>query len=127
MPVVDELSAFYWNGAARGKLLIQKCGGCGTLRFPPALACLDCHSFDATTIESAGRGLVWSYCFPVRPTWDFLPDRAALAVVQLDEGIRVPTNVTDVEPDDMKIGLPVEVWFDRVADDVALPMFRPVR
>ena len=125
MPVVDELSADFLHGAAQGRLLIQKCGACGQLRFPPALACLECHSFATETIESSGRGFVWSYAYPVRPRWDFLPEGTALVVVELEEGVRVPTNVTGVAPADMHIGLPVEVWFEQLAEGIALPMFRP--
>jgi uncharacterized OB-fold protein len=127
IPVLDQLSAFYWNAAARGELLIQQCGSCGTLRFPPALACLQCHSFDTTVIRSAGRGFLWSYSLPRRPNWSYLAEGTALAVVELDEGVRIPTNLTDADPAELRIGLRVEVWFDPVTDDIALPMFRPVR
>jgi uncharacterized protein len=127
IPVLDQLSDFYWHAAARGELVIQKCGGCGELRFPPALACLKCHSFDTTTIRSAGLGFVWAYSMPRRPVWPYLRPDAALAVVELDEGVRIPTNVTGADPAELRIGLRVEVWFEPVADDIALPMFRPVR
>jgi uncharacterized OB-fold protein len=125
--VLDQLSEFYWNAAARGELLIQKCGACGELRFPPALACLTCQSFDTTTIRSAGLGFVWAYCLPRRPVWSYLPPDAALAVVELDEGVRIPTDVTGATADELHIGLRVEVWYEPVTDDIALPMFRPVR
>jgi uncharacterized OB-fold protein len=127
IPVLDQLSEFYWNAAARGELVIQQCAACGELRFPPALACLKCHSFDATIIRSAGRGFVWAYTLSRRPKWPYVADGAALAVVELDEGVRIPTNVTDADPAELRIGLRVEVWFEPLNDDIALPMFRPDR
>lgn len=125
MPVMDVLGAPYWGGAAQGELRIQKCSSCESLRFPPALACGDCHSRDFEWVRSAGRGVVWAYCFPRKPLWEFLEDGSALAVVELDEGVRVPTEVTGLSDVEMRIGLPVEVWFKQLADGVALPMFRP--
>jgi uncharacterized OB-fold protein len=125
MPVVDDLSAFYWNGAAQEKLLIQRCTSCGSLRFPPSVACPSCQAFGAEEVESAGRGRVWTYCFAVRPKWPFLKDDDALAVVELEEGVRITTNVTGVRPGEIRIGMPVEVWFMQLGEGVALPMFRP--
>lgn len=122
---MDVLGAPYWGGAAQGELRIQKCCSCETLRFPPALVCGNCRSRDYEWVRSSGRGVVWAYCFPRKPLWEFLEDGSALAVVELDEGVRVPTEVTDLGEVEMRVGLPVEVWFKPVKDGIALPMFRP--
>jgi uncharacterized OB-fold protein len=122
---MDMLGAFYWRGAAEEKLLLQRCGSCGFIRFPPTILCPRCFSPEIDLIESEGRGTLWSYAVPHKPRWDWLDPGAMLAVVELDEGVRVASNLTGASLDDVFIGMGVEVWFKQVRDGIALPMFRP--
>jgi uncharacterized OB-fold protein len=124
-PALTQDNAFFFDGARQGKLLIQRCGSCGTLRHPSRPACADCRSFAWDTVEAAGRGSVYSYVVvhhPQVPAFDYpLP----IAVVELEEGTRLVANLVDVAPDAVTIGMPVEVTFVAVDDELTLPMFRP--
>lgn len=116
-----------WLDAARdGKLVVQRCDGCGALRFPPRELCSRCWSRHATWQQVSGRGEIFSF---YRMHQVYHPAFAAevpyaVVVVKLEEGPMLTSNVVDCPPAELRIGLPVEVVF---ADDgeVVLPKFRP--
>ena len=115
----------FWEAARDGRLVAQGCISCGRLRHPPRPLCPHCHSHDHELVELSGRGVVYSYALlhhPRNPLFDY-PVVAAL--VDLDEGVRLVTDLVDVEPGDVRIGLPVAVTFAPTADDMAVPVFRP--
>jgi uncharacterized OB-fold protein len=124
-PALTEDNSFFFDGAREGKLLIQRCGSCGTLRHPPRPACAVCRSFDWDTVESTGVGTVYSYVvvhYPQVPAFDYpLP----IAVVELEEGTRLVADLIGIEAEAVEIGLPVTVEFVAVDDELTLPMFRP--
>jgi uncharacterized protein len=124
-PALTQDNAFFFEGAGQGKLLIQRCGSCGTLRHPPRPACVVCRSFEWDTVEATGRGTLYSYVVvhhPQVPAFDYpLP----IAVVELEEGTRLVADLVGVAPDDVTIGMPVVVDFVAVDDELTLPMFRP--
>jgi uncharacterized OB-fold protein len=125
-PIVDAENAFFWEGAADGRLLIQACADCGELRHPPAPLCPRCHSARHEVRAMSGRGRVRSYInvhHPPNP-WFELP--IAVATIDLDEGVRVMSNVCDVPPEDVRIGMEVEVFFAPTEDGFGVPLFRPV-
>jgi len=107
-----------------GKLLIQRCKDCGTLRHPPGPACAECHSFEWDTIEASGRGTVYSFVIvehPQVPSFDYpLP----VVLVELEEGTRLVSNLLDVDPADVVIGMPVVAEIVRFDDELTLPQFR---
>jgi uncharacterized OB-fold protein len=130
-PVPTALSEGFWQAAAQGRLLLQRCSGCGAHRYAPAPACYRCQSLAWEWSEVSGRGRVFSY------TWSHHPVHPGLralgvynvSVIELEgsEGdpVRVLSFVTGVEPGTLRIDLEVEVHFDRVSDQIALPIFRP--
>ena len=124
-PALTEDNAFFFEGTAAQKLLIQRCGSCGVLRHPPRPACAVCRSFEWDTVVSAGTGTVYSYVVvhhPQVPAFDYpLP----IAVVELEEGTRLVADLIGVAPDAVRIGMPVTVEFVAVDDELTLPMFRP--
>jgi uncharacterized OB-fold protein len=124
-PAVTEDTAFFFDGARRGALLIQRCSSCGTLRHPPRPACAVCRSFDWDTVTASGRGTVYSYVVvhhPQVPAFDYpMP----IALVELEEGTRLVADLLGVAPDAVRIGMPVVVDFVAVDDELTLPMFRP--
>jgi len=124
-PALTQDNAFFFEGARRGSLLIQRCVSCGTLRHPPRPACAACHSFEWDTVEASGRGSVYSYVVvhhPQVPAFDYpLP----IAVVELEEGTRLVADLLEVAADAVRIGMPVVVEFVAVDDELTLPMFRP--
>ena len=124
-PAVTQDSAFFFEGARAGKLLIQRCASCGALRHPPRPACSVCRSFDWDTVEASGRGTVYSYVVvhhPQIPAFDYpLP----IAVVALEEGTRLVADLVGVDPAAVTIGMDVVVDFVAVDDELTLPLFRP--
>lgn len=133
LPEIDGETAPFWEAAQRGELVVQRCDGCGRLRFPPRPACPWCQSFESSWAVMSGNATVWSYVVPHPP---LLPAYAELApynvvVVALEEDptIRMVGNlvaaadapINSVDPATIEIGAPVRVVFQQVADDVALP------
>ena len=125
-PIVTEDSAAFWDAADEGRLVAQRCAACGRLRHPPRPMCPECHSLDVEVVTLSGRGVVYSYALlhhPQHPAFEY-PVLAAL--VDLDEGIRVVSNLVGVEPEAIRIGLPVQVEFVATDGEHQVPVFRPV-
>ncbi len=123
-PVENHDSKHYWQGLRDGKLLIQKCASCGVLRHPPQPMCEKCQSLDWTTIESGGIGTIYSYTvlhYPEIPPFD-CPN--AIVLVDLDDGVRLASQLIDAEADDVAIGLRVQADLVEVQEDLTLPLFR---
>ena len=124
-PALTQDNAFFFEGARRGQLLIQRCRSCATLRHPPRPACAHCQSFDWDTVTASGAGRVYSYVVvhhPQVPAFDYpLP----IAVVELEEGTRLVADLVGVAPDAVSIDMPLSVEFVAVDDELTLPMFRP--
>jgi uncharacterized OB-fold protein len=126
VPLPDNISRPYWEAAGRGELLYQECPQCGQRQLYPRALCTAC----AATPEwrtASGRGTVHTFTV-IRQNWaepfrEMLP--YVVAMVELDEGPRLMSNVTDCAPEAVHIGMPVEAWFESVEDGIALPMFRP--
>jgi uncharacterized OB-fold protein len=126
--VTPEMKPF-WDAARRHELVVQRCTGCGTHRFPARDICSRCLSRDAAWTPVSGRGSVFSWAIMHQV---YHPGFAAevpyaVVVIELDEGARLVSNLVDCPPADIRAGMPVEVVFDDVAPDVSLPKFRPRR
>lgn len=124
-PLVDADNAFFWEGAGQGRLLIQRCAECGTLRHPPRPMCGVCRSVRWDTVESAGRGEVFSWIVPRHPKLPVFGDEYVVVLVALDEGVRIVSNLVGVDPADVRIGMRVEVVFDAPGGGRTLPLFGP--
>ena len=124
-PVPTPETRHYWEGTALGELRFQRCRACDSTYFPPQPFCPECASDDIEVVRSSGRGSLYSYVITHRAA-PGLTAPYVIAVVELEEGPRLLTNVVDVEPDPdvLPIDLPVEVVFETVGE-IALPMFRP--
>jgi uncharacterized OB-fold protein/acyl dehydratase len=125
-PAMNEDTAFFWDGAKRGELLIQRCASCGTLRHPPRPACPSCRSLEWDTHAASGRGTLHSYTVHHHPPVPGFEAPYVVALVDLEEGTRLISNLVDVDPSEVSIGMPVEVVFEKVDDDLTLPLFREV-
>ncbi|MBD5802708.1 hypothetical protein AZOA_21380 [Azoarcus sp. Aa7] len=126
-PGMSDDTRFFWEGAAAGKLLIQRCKCCGTLRHPPGPVCTKCHSFEWDTVESAGQGSIYSFVvmhYPEVPPFDY-PNPVGL--IELDEGVRLIAGLVGVKRNEIAIGQRVQVEFQSFDDgELTLPLFRPV-
>jgi len=126
-PTIGPDTEFFWNGLREHKLLIQRCNGCGALRHPPRPMCPKCRSLDWDTIEASGRGTVYSYVMPHEPRFPFLDYPYIVVLVELAEGIRVVSNLCDIDPADVTVGMDVEVFYQAFDDGLVLHQFRPAR
>jgi uncharacterized protein len=125
LPVTAD-TAFWLEGAAAGELRIQRCASCAALRHPPRPMCPTCQSLEWDDVIASGNGVVFSYVVYQSPPMVGLPVPYIVAVVQLDEGVRVVGNIVGCEPADVRIDLPVEVVFVAdPGDDLVLPQWQP--
>lgn len=124
-PSTSPDTQFFWDGVKERRLLIQRCRGCGRLRHPPRPMCPHCNSLAWDTVESSGRGEVYSFVMPQHPRYPWFEYPYIVALVQLDEGTRIVSNLHDVRPEDVTIGMRVEVCYEELDGGLVLPLFRP--
>ena len=123
-PAINRDNAFFWEGIDRGELLIQRCASCGRLRHPPGPMCPSCRSLDWDTVVSTGRGVVYSFVVPHHPQVPAFEYPYVVALVELEEGTRLISNVVGAEPAEVYVGMPVAAEFVAVDDELTLPQFR---
>ncbi len=125
LPQPFEEALPYWESLKRGELRLQKCQQCGEVSHPPKAMCSSCHSFNMGWELMSGRGTVYSYIVTRQPIHPALVGHTpfATAQIQLEEGPIVTSNIIDVPPDEITIGLPVRATFEAVNDDVTLLYF----
>jgi uncharacterized protein len=126
LPVPDADTSFFWEAGKDGVLRILGCNSCDNLIQPPVPICPKCLSRDVTPRDMSGHGTVWSFTVNVHPWFPDMKLPYILASVELEEqeGLRLTTHITDIAPEDVRIDMPVEVYF-REDEDVWLPSFRP--
>ncbi len=129
LPVETEESRPFWEGCQQGKLLLQYCTECHRHQFYPRLYCMQCGSNALRWIEASGHGVIYSYTIiHQNKSPEFVNDTPYnVAIVQLQEGPRLLSNVVDIDPGELRVDLPVTVLFDQVTDRITLPRFRPLR
>jgi uncharacterized OB-fold protein len=127
LPEETALTAPFWQGARERRLAVQRCTDCGGLRWPPEAACYDCGSLDHEWVEMSGRATLYTWTIAHPPLLPFFHQRAPwpIAVVQLEEGPRLVTNITGIDPEYYEIGMPLEATYEDIGDNVTLVVFRP--
>jgi len=125
LPVPTPETAHFWEGTAQGELRLQRCRACSKPYFPPQPFCPACSGDDVEIVRASGRGTLHGYVINHRAAPGFEAPYV-IAVVELDEGPRLLTNLVDVAPDpeSLPLDLPVEVVYEAVGE-MTLPMFRP--
>jgi uncharacterized protein len=125
LPTRNPFSAPFWDAAQREELLLQRCDSCGRFRFYPRPMCPNCHSMRATWTRCSGRGKIYSYTIVRRPLARWFAQRVPLvcAVIELEEGVRMISNVVGSRLEDVRVGLDVLVTFEHVDHQITLPMF----
>jgi uncharacterized protein len=129
LPVVTDESRPFWEGCRQGKLLLQYCDQCRRHQFYPRLYCMQCGSASLSWIEASGRGVIYSYTIiHQNKSPEFAQDTPYnVAIVQLEEGPRMMSNIVDISPAELRIDLPVTIIFDAVTDSISLPRFKPTK
>ncbi len=127
LPKPNAITAPFWVACAEGRFTFQTCASCGHSQFPPRLSCTACHGDDLVWRSACGRGTVYSATIVHRaPVESFKADVPyVLAIIELDEGVRAMMNVRDIAPDQVMIGLPVDIFFEAAAEGPPLPQARP--
>lgn len=124
LPRPTALSKPYWEACRAGKLTVQQCRDCEALTFIPQPCCGNCLSEKLEWIEVSGRGTLYSFTTVYRPQQPSFEVPYTVVVVELDEGYYMLSNLLGVEPEDVKIGTPLEVVFEERSEEITLPLFR---
>lgn len=126
-PTINEVNRPFWDGCRRGELLLQRCSHCDRLRYPAAVVCPDCLSAEAQWQPMSGRGRVFSFVVFHRAyhsAWEAkVPYNVAL--IELDEGPIMLSNVVAIDNATLAAGLAVAVAFEAVDEGLTIPVFRP--
>ena len=127
LPSVVGETKPYWDSCRRGDLVIQKCDDCNKYQFYPRGICSNCWSNNIQWVKSTGRGTIWTYTVTYQNrTLGFAQDVPyILALVELDEGVKMFTNIVECETSNVQIGMPVEVTFVQASNQISVPYFRP--
>lgn len=126
VPVPTPETAHFWEGAKAGELRLQRCRSCREMYFPPRPFCPECGSRDVAVEKASGRATLHSYVINHLPS----PGREgpfAVAVVELEEGPRMMSNILDCPqtPEALVLDMALEVTFETLTDEISLPQFRP--
>lgn len=120
----------FWEAANREELVVQQCGECGERRHPPKPICPNCRSFDVEWAELPGTGEVYTYTithYAASPEHEgHVPYNVAVVLLDGTDDIRLVTQIVETDPEDVTIGMSVEVVWDSVNEDLTVPLFRPV-
>jgi uncharacterized protein len=124
LPKPTPTSRPYWDAARRHELSLQRCAACRAFIYYPRERCPHCFSDRLSWERVSGRGKVYSYTVVRRASSRAFPEPYVLAIVELDEGPRMTTNI-DAAPENVKVGMPVTVQFDDVTPEHTLVKFKP--
>jgi uncharacterized OB-fold protein len=127
LPHPSPETAPFWSAVQERKLLMPKCDACGTVSFPPTVACGACEKTAFTWTEMSGRGRVYSFTVYHRVFHPAFADKVpyVVAVVELDEGPRLISNIVNIPIPDVTCEMPVSVVYDEVRDGYFIPKFEP--
>lgn len=126
-PVVTLDAKFFWDHATNGELVCQRCSDCNEFRFPPRPMCPSCHSLQHEIVQLSGKGTVYSWIRPRHPKPMGFDEPPVAALIELQEGFRMVSNVIDIAFEDITAGMPVEVTFAPTLKNKQVPVFRPAK
>ena len=128
LPEETPLTSPFWQAARERRLVIQRCAACGRLRWPPELACYECGSLEHEWAQMSGRATLYTWTVAHPPLLPYFLQRTPwpIAVVQLEEGPRLVTNLVGIEPDAYKVGMALEADFEDIGEGVTLVVFKPI-
>jgi len=128
VPVADDESREFFEGARRHELMLMRCKSCGAWRLPSRPRCPDCWSTETEWAKASGRGTLYSFGIMHQKFPGFEEDVPYnFAIVELEEGPRIVSNIVGVPNDELRVDMPVEAVFDDVAEDGTILRFAPVK
>ncbi len=124
-PLAENFEEGFWNAVKQRKLVFQRCNDCGEWLHPPRPFCGKCKSDDLGWVESSGKGKIYSYVVYTRTVNPLYTIPFEVVLVEMDdEKVRFISNMKDTDPDELYIGMPVEVCFEDINDEWPLPWFK---
>jgi len=129
LPQPTPETRHFWEGCKVNELRLQRCTDCQHSYFPPRPFCPKCGSRDVSVYTASGKGFLYSYVINHRPRPDLGKEPHSIAVVELNEGPRMMTNIVGCPqtPEALQLDMPVEVTFESFSDDISLPFFQPAK
>ena len=126
LPIPDPVTRPFWDSLKAHAIKLQRCRGCGNFVYYPRAVCPGCFSDDLVWTDVSGRGVIHAFTIPHRHPNPALQVPYVVVLVELDEGVRMLSNLIDVEPvpEAVPIGTPVEIVYDDVSEAITLPRFR---
>lgn len=129
LPIPTPETLHFWEGTRHGELRLQRCDECRHVYFPPRPFCPACASRKVSVFKASGKAKLYSYVINHRPAAPGFTPPYAIAVVELDEGPRMMSNILDCPqtPEALELDMRLEVTFEKLDDKVTLPQFRPAK
>ncbi|MFC2038249.1 Zn-ribbon domain-containing OB-fold protein [Chloroflexota bacterium] len=127
LPGIDGENKPFWDYCKKHELRMQKCLQCGTIRYPVSPICQNCLHMEFEWEKLSGKGKVYSFTIIRRASHPGFAGEVpyTVAIIELEEGTRLISNVIDCKPEDVWVEMPVEVVFEDINDEIALPKFKP--
>ena len=125
-PMVNRDSQFFWDGAREGQLRLQRCNACTALRHPPGPACPECGALDRGYEVASGLGTVFSYVIHRHPPVPGKELPIVIALIDLDEGLRMVGEVRGPDAAAIEIGDRLQVGWNRIDDELTLPVWHRI-
>ncbi|MCF8474023.1 MAG: Zn-ribbon domain-containing OB-fold protein [Emcibacter sp.] len=127
-PQITPETESFWVGVQNGEFKLQNCKDCSKIFFPPRFFCPSCGDRNVNSFAASGKGVIYSYVINHRPRPDWPDEPYCVAIVELEEGIRLVSNIVNIEqtPDHIQIGMPVKLCFEKISEGIVLPVFEPV-
>lgn len=126
-PIVTLDIKFFWDHCDKEQLVCERCSNCQKFRFPPRPMCPYCHSTRRELVQLSGKGKIYSWIRPVHPKPVGFNEPPIVALIDLEEGFRLVSNVYGIEFEKITRDLPVELFFDATVGNRKVPVFRPRR
>ena len=120
-------NAWWWDAVNAGEIPIQKCNQCGALHHPPRPMCHQCQAMDMGHVAASGKGTVHTYTIIHYPQFPGYAFPIVAALIDLEEGTKLMSNVVECDPKDVHIGMAVQGFIEEGEDGLKLPVFRPVK
>jgi uncharacterized OB-fold protein len=128
-PLADSTTLPFWQAAAEHRLVVQRCTACAHTRLPPSPVCPECRSAESDWQEVPGRGELYTYTIVHRPIAAAQELPFVIAVIALEDsgGLRIISNLVGADPEALEIGMPLELVWEDMSADLAVPRFRPAQ
>ena len=126
LPGIDEETKPFWDYCKQHELRMQKCLKCGHIRYPVGPICTNCHHMESEWVKLSGKGTVFSFIIVHRPYHPGFADEIpyTVAIIETEEGPRLVSNIIGCKPEEVQIGMAVEVSFEDISEEFALPKFK---